>query len=530
MRRRCGLFVLWAASVASTPDVLEREALALLDAARNASLGAVATPWPGAGFLSSEVSCFVAYAYARRDCGAAMANVEAALRFQRDDGLVPSYWAPAGAAGDAALAAAGLPSRTSWNASSNVDAAAPVAALPLHGVVALQVYRACGDRAAATKWATAVAPKLYGWHAFLRRARAKADGTVWLGHPLEASAPWVGWTGDAACLLRSPEEGRPCEGGVADARFNAVLARSEVALGALLASLEQRTELTPGASRVLSPAALAAAKARREAGAAGAAVAPLLDAAGRFVSRDARGATVDGGGVADLGAIFAPGVADGTTTVKPRDAAVRALVSATAEPSFACGAFPPADRGCDVDGVGGASWPPHAFARPKDTFFVERGLRVAGGESVADWLRETTVSMIAAALLGNDGANESRFYATYDGAGAGTGRSDDVLTAAAALVFLERDLSEADVDDAPVSHAVVVLAMGLAMALAFSVAFSCLCLNIAYLRAAREDDDRRLPQAAASSTSNTRALKRRSPPKGPRTPTKAPETPTRGVV
>ena len=106
MRRRCGLFVLWAASVASTPDVLEREALALLDAARNASLGAVATPWPGAGFLSSEVSCFVAYAYARRDCGAAMANVEAALRFQRDDGLVPSYWAPAGAAGWSSSAAA----------------------------------------------------------------------------------------------------------------------------------------------------------------------------------------------------------------------------------------------------------------------------------------------------------------------------------------------------------------------------------------------------------------------------------------
>ena len=230
---------------------------------------------------------------------------------------------------------------------------------------------------------------------------------------------------------------------------------------------------------------------------------------GALVSRDASGRAVAGGGVADLGAVFAPGFADARAA---RDAAVAALVSAAATPSFACGAAPVVDAGCDVSGAGAATWPRGARARPRDNVFVERGLRGAGAASVADWLRNATAALVLRAGGAGPGVT---FYDAYDGAGAGAGRRRAAATAAAMLVLESRDLGGDDVDDAPVSRGVVTLVVALAMAVAFGVAFACLGLNIAMIRALKSEPRRQ-----------------RRPPAGPRqrSPTKRSPAKTAQVV
>ena len=255
---------------------LSTEAVALLERAASPALGGVAAPWPGAGFLSSATSALVAYAYASRSCGRATREFEASLRYQRADGLVPAYAAPDAAA--FAAAGSGLPPVAFWNATGALEGpAAPLAALPLHAVAALQIYRGCGDRELASAWAARMAPKLYAWHRFLRTGRDAGGGAVWLAHPLEAEAPWrPGGAPDvddgrtwSRCLARRPPA--PCDGyALIDARFNAVLARSDVALGALVDALERRAVLTRGAAPPLARDDAAAVAAWRSAAAAGA--------------------------------------------------------------------------------------------------------------------------------------------------------------------------------------------------------------------------------------------------------------------
>ena len=174
--------------------------------------------------------------------------------------------------------------------------------------------------------------------------------------------------------------------------------------------------LTRGAAPPLARGDAAAVAAWRSAASAGAPVRTLATPRGALVSRDASGRAVPGGGVADLGAVFAPGFADARAA---RDAAVAALVSAAASPSFACGAAPIVDAGCDVSGGGAATWPRGARARPRDNVFVERGLRGAGAASVADWLRNATAALVLTAGGAGPGVT---FYDAYDGAGAGAGR------------------------------------------------------------------------------------------------------------
>ena len=168
---------------------LSTEAVALLERAASPALGGVAAPWPGAGFLSSATSALVAYAYASRSCGRATREFEASLRYQRADGLVPAYAAPDAAA--FAAAGSGLPPLAFWNATGALEGpAAPLAALPLHAVAALQIYRGCGDRELASAWAARMAPKLYAWHRFLRvwTSNLQPDFNVSLRDSFDASA------------------------------------------------------------------------------------------------------------------------------------------------------------------------------------------------------------------------------------------------------------------------------------------------------------------------------------------------------
>ena len=183
-------------------------------------------------------------------------------------------------------------------------------------------------------------------------------------------------------------------------------------------------------------------------------------ATGGAASRDARdGAAavlLDRGGVADLAMIYAPGFTP-RDRKSMRDRSVSRLVSQKERPTFACGAVPIPDVACDdvtgetVDVV----WPQHAYARPFDNLFVERGLRNAGADAVADWLRNATVTFVA-----EEAADGGAFYYAYDGSGTGVRDSGNasVNTAAVVLILSHRDLGVSDTADAPVSRGVLIRA------------------------------------------------------------------------
>ncbi|KAJ1463142.1 hypothetical protein M885DRAFT_584075 [Pelagophyceae sp. CCMP2097] len=491
-----------------------------LETSYDASMGATRPAAHLSGSASSLSSTFAAWALAPKSPHRAKRELRAVFEAQWANGMIPAYFGLTD--GDVY----GVPGLAFWNQSGLLTASSlPLAALPLQAIVALQIYAEEPNRAEAASFGAEVAQKLFRWHRYLHDQRsARDDGLVRLWHPWESLAPaqlWRPWCAAAGygvdecsglgaaaadddpmlaladcvaeCGFDAARVFAICGFGAKDAQFNGVLARADEALLRLIDALEHRHVRTSG----LDDAARA-----QILGWAGALDVGRLADGGAFRSLWSTDATADSAlwiradvaVVGDATAVWAPRASRGD------QARVFAeLVIPTTPATFACaGDYEPlpeveCDRGPDAARrlrsrytarTEGPRWPEGALAWPFQNALVERALRDAGAETVADWLRNATLDLVDGPCRGVEGCG---FYAAYDRDGEGVpgafgARNTSTLTAAAYAILDHNDPPLDDVVDPPVSRAVVFAIVCLELFIAFLVNAACVGANIVMIR------------------------------------------------
>lgn len=411
--------------------------------------GSDATP-----YLSALTSSLAAYALSRYCSWDAMRELSAVLGMQQADGLVPAYGFPLSTAYQPLIGDDGIELGTLSQWRDGTDSGViPLAAMPIQASVALQVYRGCEDRSAAAGWAAEIVPKLYRWHAFLRRERQSdldAD-LVELVHRLEVATMHLptSWSSNSS---------------VVDVEFNVALFMSEFALAALCEALERRDML----SRKLLSAAERDDVYKAKYRAYSALDALWRDGCFRSMERVDDTWTPRPMAISDLAPLALPGLSS-----QRADALITRLIDRRAKPSFACG-LPLPDLACGE---------PNLVVRLDQNLIIERALRSRREVGLADWLRDSTLHFVgnrtfyrvyaqdASPILEDPQANRS------------------ALAAAVIVLLTTPDADEDYYPDAPVSGSIVLAVVLVELIVACLVASTCFATNLLMIKTLRRAED-----------------------------------------